>query len=279
VAGAVVPAQQGRRRAVRPAGDRAEEHVDGLLEEIRRIGEEMRTHPWWEQVPLGDRGAERAEVRVLKCRNLMFIGFAFGSHMVVSALHLAYEKEDEMNLQLSGVAGRRITVAGAAVLLGLGALAASQTTAQAHDTTSVTSHQVTATSFHQECRYLSDTQEYESVVYDQDGHYSGMALWEKNGDKMQAVDARSDGWWVVAHLSTGRTASTQYVNPSPWATGDLPEGHTYYMWVDMEQSGAAWSLPSCTVKVVAATLPPHAKALACRSRRGSRVLGAKPSFL
>ncbi|MFE9813201.1 hypothetical protein [Streptomyces sp. NPDC005548] len=111
-----------------------------------------------------------------------------------------------------------------------------------------------APTFHNVCKSLGGG-EYEDIVYDQNGNYSGLALFEANGDKMQAVDPRSDGYYVTALLDVGtqniRQATTNgHGTYSPWATGDLPEGHTYFMWVDMTIAGtnSGVSLGGCNVK-------------------------------
>ncbi|NEB74434.1 hypothetical protein G3I40_04190 [Streptomyces sp. SID14478] len=135
---------------------------------------------------------------------------------------------------------RRASLCGGALVLVSAALAAGASSAGAA---------AADLDFHQKCASPS-AGEYESVAYDQNNHYSGLALFEANGDKMQAVDPRSDGYYVVAHLSTGRTASTKgHGTYSPWATGDLPEKHTYYMYVEMVAADglSSTSLPSCKV--------------------------------
>lgn len=53
------------------------------------------------------------------------------------------------------------------------------------------------------------------------------------GDTLIANDTFDDGYGIEAHLSTGRVASTRG-HASPYtdkATGNLPEGNTYYMTV------------------------------------------------
>lgn len=106
-------------------------------------------------------------------------------------------------------------------------------------------------SFHDECRYLGSG-EYEDIVYDQDGHYSGPALWETDGDKTQAVDPRTDGYTVTAVFALGgaqfrRAATKGHGAYSPWATGNLPENHKYTMG-DMDKGATGQSPGACTVK-------------------------------
>ncbi|MBO1335122.1 hypothetical protein [Streptomyces sp. VRA16 Mangrove soil] len=111
-----------------------------------------------------------------------------------------------------------------------------------------------ATSFYTVCRHLSSPSEWEAIAYDQDDHYVGLALFDQDpygsspGDALYATDSYADGWGVVAHLSTGRTASTRG-HSSPYTagpvTGDLPEGNHYYLYVEMAKDGASWTLPSC----------------------------------
>ncbi|MFF3001077.1 hypothetical protein ACFVTC_42160 [Streptomyces sp. NPDC057950] len=139
---------------------------------------------------------------------------------------------------------RRAVLCGAAFVLASAGLATGSGSASAGT--------AAVTVFHQKCE-LPIAGDYESVVYDQDNHYVGLAEFVANGDKMEAVDPRSDGYYVVAHLGTGglgRTASTQGKGTySGWATGDLPENHTYYMYVEMHEANgsASTSLPSCKV--------------------------------
>ena len=123
-------------------------------------------------------------------------------------------------------------------------------------TTLGTSPASAATSFHTVCKHLTETNEWEAIAYDQDDHYVGLALFDSDpmygtpGDALYATDSRSDGWGVVAHLSTGRTASTLGHTAGYTAgpvTGDLPEDHEYGLWVEMVQAGGATriSLASC----------------------------------
>ncbi|MEU6380091.1 hypothetical protein [Streptomyces sp. NPDC046909] len=72
------------------------------------------------------------------------------------------------------------------------------------------------------------------AVY-QDGAFAGAAYWYADGDKLQAVDPRKDGFGIAAYLGTSpiREAST-YGHSSPYTatkTGDLPENRTYTYWV------------------------------------------------
>ncbi|MEU3857196.1 hypothetical protein AB0F03_07450 [Streptomyces sp. NPDC028722] len=75
---------------------------------------------------------------------------------------------------------------------------------------------------------------YETLVTNETKNKTaGYARWISDGDKLIAHDGLADGYAIVAHLSDGRTASTQGIE-SPatgTATGDLPENHTYKMWV------------------------------------------------
>lgn len=113
-----------------------------------------------------------------------------------------------------------------------------------------------ATDFYTVCKHLTETNEWEAIAYDQDDHYVGLALFDSDpmygspGDALYATDSRSDGWGVVAHLSTGRTASTLGHTAGYQAgpvTGDLPEDHKYGLWVEMVHAGGDTriSLPSC----------------------------------
>ncbi|MFF3583278.1 hypothetical protein [Streptomyces mirabilis] len=111
-----------------------------------------------------------------------------------------------------------------------------------------------ATSFHTVCRHLTSPSEWEAIAYDQDNHYVGLALFDQDpyggnpGDALYATDSYADGWGVVAHLSTGRTASTLGHSAGYTAgpvTGNLPEGNHYTIWVEMEKDGIWISLPSC----------------------------------
>ncbi|MFE0872884.1 hypothetical protein [Streptomyces rochei] len=61
----------------------------------------------------------------------------------------------------------------------------------------------------------------------------GYAYWQADGDKLIANDSYADGKRIEAHLSTGRVATTKG-HASPYtatATGNLPEGKSYQMWV------------------------------------------------
>ncbi|MCX4851390.1 hypothetical protein OG195_44535 (plasmid) [Streptomyces sp. NBC_01362] len=53
------------------------------------------------------------------------------------------------------------------------------------------------------------------------------------GDALAATDSAADGYGIEAHLSNGRVATSRGHNApyTDWATGDLPEGNTYTMWV------------------------------------------------
>lgn len=110
------------------------------------------------------------------------------------------------------------------------------------------------TSFSTQCRHLTDTKAWQAVAYDSDGHYVGLAEFDQDpvgdrpGDALYATDAYADGWGVVAHLSTGRTASTAghyapYTTPA--ITGDLPEGAPQILWVEMVKGDVSVPLSSC----------------------------------
>ena len=65
------------------------------------------------------------------------------------------------------------------------------------------------------------------------GKFAGDATWWADGDSLAADDELPDGYGIEAHLSTGRVASTrgQSTPAHARATGNLPEGHHYSMWV------------------------------------------------
>lgn len=72
-----------------------------------------------------------------------------------------------------------------------------------------------------------------------DGEFAGNGEWHQDpsgtnpGDMLVAWDPTADGYGIEAHLSTGRVATTRG-HASPYedrATGDLPEGNKYTMWV------------------------------------------------
>jgi hypothetical protein len=82
--------------------------------------------------------------------------------------------------------------------------------------------------------------------YYESGHLIGWGLWSKDpaegepGDSLRATDDYQDGKGIVAHLSTGRTASTAghtYPYTTEWVHGDLPENHTYYIWACTVKAG------------------------------------------
>lgn len=113
------------------------------------------------------------------------------------------------------------------------------------------------TTFSTQCKHNADTKAWEAVAYDSDDHYVGMAEFDQDangdrpGDALYATDAYGDGWGVVAHLSTGRTASTAG-HPAPYTTpaitGDLPEGAPHILWVEMVRGDQSVVLPSCPAK-------------------------------
>jgi hypothetical protein len=91
--------------------------------------------------------------------------------------------------------------------------------------------------------------DYQIIVL-RDGKNIGYAFWNADpdaaldwpGDAMLASDIDSDGWGIQAQLSTGRLATTRgHAAPytSPWATGNLTEGKTYYMSVCLVQGDDA----------------------------------------
>ncbi len=53
------------------------------------------------------------------------------------------------------------------------------------------------------------------------------------GDTLIAYDGLPDSYGIVAHLSTGRVASTagHDANYTDEVSGNLPEGNPYTMWV------------------------------------------------
>lgn len=88
------------------------------------------------------------------------------------------------------------------------------------------------------------------------GHYAGSANWNGDprgstpGDALLAYDSLADGYGIVAHLSTGRTASTLGHTAgysSGWVTGDLPEGNHYDMWVSIQKGTSSVSSAKVTV--------------------------------
>jgi hypothetical protein len=84
------------------------------------------------------------------------------------------------------------------------------------------------------------------VRVDNGSNYAGYGMFSQNptdddpGDAIQASDQYADGYYIETFLSRTefgtpfRTASTGgQTSPytTPWATGDLPEGTTYFMWI------------------------------------------------
>lgn len=131
---------------------------------------------------------------------------------------------------------RKIAKAGVAALLALGAVAATQATAQASEAkpkvSFVLSPQVAQSP-------------YPSLDAKVDGVYAGSAIWSQDpggdingdgkedpGDALIAYDALADGMGIEARLDTGRIASTRgHGSPywSPWKTGNLGEGTAHRM--------------------------------------------------
>ncbi|MGW6606056.1 hypothetical protein [Streptomyces sp. NPDC055036] len=84
---------------------------------------------------------------------------------------------------------------------------------------------------------------------------AGQAIWSKDptgsdpGDALRATDMHADGYGIVAHLSTGRKASTAGHNSpykSPWVTGNLTEGNSYQMWACFISGGVEFG---CGTKI------------------------------
>lgn len=121
--------------------------------------------------------------------------------------------------------------AGTATLLALGAIATTQTAAQAESAAPKLTYSIQTP--------------YDQMDISVNGVYAGLALWSKDpggdangdgvsdpGDALIAFDAAADGYGVEARLSTGRIASTAgHASPywSAWETGNLPEGNAYTM--------------------------------------------------
>ncbi|MFI0775238.1 hypothetical protein [Streptomyces sp. NPDC021212] len=126
--------------------------------------------------------------------------------------------------------------AGAACMLALGAVAATQATAQADDGKPKLSYVV---------RPHVAQSPYVAVDIYANGAYAGTGFWSQDpggdingdgstdpGDALIAYDGAADGWGVEARLDTGRVASTRgHGSPywSPWATGNLAEGSRHSM--------------------------------------------------
>lgn len=81
------------------------------------------------------------------------------------------------------------------------------------------------------------------VINETWGEVAGHAIWQRDpsggepGDALTASDELPDGYGIEAHLSTGRVASTRGhdANYQETVPGDLPEDHTYQMWVCVVQ--------------------------------------------
>ncbi|MFF3730332.1 hypothetical protein ACFYXM_08430 [Streptomyces sp. NPDC002476] len=81
--------------------------------------------------------------------------------------------------------------------------------------------------------------DFQIMVLRSDGVAIGYANWYQDpvgsqpGDALAAHDSAADGYGIEAHLSNGRVATTRGHNApyTDWATGDLPEGSKYTMWV------------------------------------------------
>ncbi|MGX9890250.1 hypothetical protein [Streptomyces sp. NPDC002276] len=77
---------------------------------------------------------------------------------------------------------------------------------------------------------------------------AGYAAWQADGDTLIAYDGLGDGYGIVAHLSDGREASTAGLS-SPVTVkkgGNLPENHTYQMWVCVVKGDA---FKRCSYKI------------------------------
>lgn len=110
------------------------------------------------------------------------------------------------------------------------------------------------TVFSTQCKHAPDNSEWDAVVYDQTGRYIGEAFFDSDpvggapDDSLYATDAYGDGWGIVAHLSTGRTASTAgHAAPytTPAISGDLPEQQPYLLWAELVKGDESVILPSC----------------------------------
>ncbi|MEG3628908.1 hypothetical protein [Streptomyces poriticola] len=130
--------------------------------------------------------------------------------------------------------GRSASVAAAASVLALGATLASAGTASAHPSVKFD--------------YSSN-----QIMVLTGGTPAGYANWFADpqagwpGDLITAYDSKSDGYGIEAHLSNGRVASTRGHN-APYtdkASGNLPEGKSYKMWVCLVKG--SWS--SCSSKI------------------------------
>lgn len=107
--------------------------------------------------------------------------------------------------------------------------------------------------------HASDTFTYrygtDYIMIYRNGTYSGEAEWvpdpteDSTGDTLYGYDPTADGWGVVAHLSTGRTAST-LGHASPYLArtpGNLPEDHTYDMWLVFKKGTQSVTSPRLKV--------------------------------
>ena len=131
---------------------------------------------------------------------------------------------------------RKILKAGVAGLLALGAVAATQATAQADDGKPKLSYVL---------RQQSVQSPYTGVDIYYGGVYAGTGIWSQNpggdingdgktdpGDALIAYDGAGDGLGVEARLETGRVASTRgHGAPywSAWKTGNLGEDSKHSM--------------------------------------------------
>ncbi|MFF7653677.1 hypothetical protein ACFZCY_28270 [Streptomyces sp. NPDC007983] len=131
---------------------------------------------------------------------------------------------------------RKIVKVGVAGTLALGAVAATQATAQASEAKPKVSFTL---------RSQVAQSPYRQLDISVDGVYSGSAIWSQDpggdangdgkedpGDAIIAYDGSADGMGIEARLETGRIASTRgHGSPywSPWATGNLGEGTAHSM--------------------------------------------------
>jgi hypothetical protein len=141
----------------------------------------------------------------------------------------------------------------------LGASAAAGLMLAAMGVAGATTASATTYVFHFECdKYVTTagTWEYVVTALDQNGTYVGEADFNADpadgmpGDALRAVDGFPDGYGVIAHLSTGRTASTRgHSSPytTPWATGNLPENTHYTIWAEMVKGDEGTVSQSCSV--------------------------------
>ncbi|WP_240796267.1 hypothetical protein [Streptomyces sp. RFCAC02] len=80
------------------------------------------------------------------------------------------------------------------------------------------------------------------------GDFVGYGQWLSYGDTLIAADSTPDGYGVEAHLSSIRTASTRGL-ASPIVvreTGNLPENHSYSMWVCLVKGSTSYCSDTVT---------------------------------